>query len=137
MGSILASWDPQAALPLLKDLMKGCRVRSDLWLDQENPANPDRNLASYLAQFTEVRVKLGDLGVLDEYASWLRTTTPKMLEYGMFDAFPPLFAHSDHPAVAEAAHWLFNDSKSPWVPLLPEARGAAISTISKACSNRR
>ena len=123
MGSILASWDPQAALPLLKDLMKGCRVRSDLWLDQENPANPDRNLASYLAQFTEIRVKLGDLGALDEYASWLRTTTPKMLEYGMFDAFPPLFAHPDHPALASAAHWLFNDPKSPWVPLLPEARG--------------
>ena len=123
MGSILASWDPHAALPLLKDLMKGCRVRSDLWLDQENPANPDRNLASYLAQFTEIRVKLGDLGALDEYASWLRTTTPKMLEYGMFDALPPLFAHSDHPALASAAHWLFNDPKSPWVPLLPEARG--------------
>jgi hypothetical protein len=35
----------------------------------------------------------------------------------------PLLAHRDHPALASAARWLFNDPTSPWVPLLPEVRG--------------
>ncbi len=46
--------------------MKGCRARSDLWLAQEDPQNADTDLASYLARFTEIRVKLGDPGALDE-----------------------------------------------------------------------
>jgi len=123
MGSILATWDARASLPLLRDLMRGCRTRSDHWLDQENPQNADQNLASSLAGFTEIRVRLGDLQALDQYADWLRTTTPKMLEYGTFTGLRPLLAHPSHPALAAAAQWLFNDPKSPWVPLLSEARG--------------
>jgi hypothetical protein len=123
MASALALWDEKASLSVLKDLMKGCRARSDRWLDQENPANFDRSLASSLAEFTEIRVKLGDPGAFEEYADWLRTTTPTMLEYGTFDALKPLLAHPDQPALASAARWLFNDPKSPWVPLIPEARG--------------
>src|SRR5262249_1291729 len=54
---------------------------------------------------------------------WLRTSTPTMFEYWPFEALGPLVAHPDQPALAAAARWLFNDPKSPWVPLLPEARG--------------
>ncbi len=122
MGSLLAAWDPRASLPLLKNLMSGCRSRSDQWLAQDNPQNADRNLASSLSAFTEIRVQAGDIEALDEYAAWVRTTTPTMLEYVTLDALRPLLAHPDHPALAAAAHWLFNDPKSPWVPLLPEAR---------------
>ncbi len=46
-----------------------------------------------------------------------------MLEYRMFDALTPLFAHLDHPALVSATQWLFNDSRSPWLPLLLESRG--------------
>jgi hypothetical protein len=46
-----------------------------------------------------------------------------MLEYGTMQALQPLLALPDHPALASAARWLFNDPKSPWVPILPEARG--------------
>jgi hypothetical protein len=46
-----------------------------------------------------------------------------MLEYWPFDSLGPLVAHPEQPALAAAARWLFNDPKSPWVPLLPEARG--------------
>jgi hypothetical protein len=123
MASILVSWDEQASLPLLKTLMKECRAESDRWRDQEKPQNPDQNLASSLAGFTQVRLRLGDLEALDEYAAWLRTTSPKMLEYGTFQALQPLLADPDQPTLASAARWLFNDPKSPWVPLLPEARG--------------
>ncbi len=124
MATALTSWDEKASLPLLQELCKQCRERSDQWLaggDRNNSA--DQSLASNLAKFTKIRVKLGDSGALDEYASWLRTTTPKMLEYGTFEALKPLLDQPDRPALASAARWLFNDPKSPWVPLLPEARG--------------
>jgi hypothetical protein len=123
MGSALATWDPRASLPLLKDLMKECRTRSDRWRDSKDQQDADQGLASSLAKFTRIRVGLGDLDALDEYAAWLRTTTPKMLQYATFPALQPLVDHPDHPALASAARWLFNDPKSPWVPLLPEARG--------------
>jgi hypothetical protein len=123
MASILAAWDAPASLPVLKELMQECRARSDRWRDQENPANFDRSIASSLTEFTQVRVNQGDLAALDEYAAWLRTTTPAMLEYVTFEAFQPFLAHLDQPALAAATRWLFNDPKSPWVPLIPEARG--------------
>jgi hypothetical protein len=125
MGSIVAEWDEKASLPLLKQLSNECRARSDRWrtVDARQNASFDRGLASSLAKFIQIRVGAGDVNALDEYASWLRTTTPKMLEYVVLDAFKPLLAHPDHPALAEASQWLFNDPKSPWVPLVPEARG--------------
>ena len=123
MASALAFWDAKASLPVLKDLMKGCKARSDRWLDQDHPANFDRSLASSMAEYTQIRVKLGDVAALDEYGAWLRTTTPKMLEYGVSDAMKPLLDNPDQPALASAAQWLFNDPKSPWIPIVPEARG--------------
>ncbi len=123
MGSLLASWEERASLPLLEDLMKGCRARSDRWRDQKDQQDADQGLATSLAAFTRIRVRLGDLEALDEYAAWLRTTTPKMLEYGTLQSLQPLLSHPDHAALASAGRWLFNDPKSPWVPVLPEARG--------------
>lgn len=123
MATALAYWDEKASLPVLNDLIKECRSRSDQWLAQDHPANLHRSLASTLAQFTEIRFRNGEPAALEEYAAWLRTTTPAMLEYGAFDALAPLVEHPDQPVLATAARWLFNDPKSPWVPLLPEARG--------------
>ena len=65
MAYILACWDDRASLPLVKDLMKECRARSDRWLEQEHPANFDRSLASNIVEFTQIRLKLGDLAALD------------------------------------------------------------------------
>ena len=108
MGSLLAYWDEKASLPLLREQMKKCHTPG---------------LATQLAAFAEIRVRSGDLDALDEYADWLKTSDPKTLEYQTLQVMQPLVAHPEHPALAAAAHWLFNDPKSPWVPLLPEARG--------------
>ena len=117
-ASILAIWDERASLPLLKDLSKESRIRSDRWLQQDNPANYHQSLASYLAQFTETRLKQRDAAALDEYADWLRTTTPTMLEYVIFDALKPLLAQPDQAVLASAAEWLFNlcRSQTGYVP---------------------
>lgn len=123
MAFCLASWDEKASLPLLKELSKECRARSEAWRKQPNQDHADQNLGSSMARFTQIRVRLGDAQAVGEYAEWLRTTTPKLVEYGRFEALKPLLEQPDHPALASAARWLFNDPKSPWVPLLPEARG--------------
>jgi len=123
MGTIVATWDEKASLPLLKELMKGCRVRSDRWREEETPHVPNPSFPSFLARFTQFRAHQGDSEALDEYAAWLRTTTPKMLQYSTLEALQPLLAHPDHPAMASAARWVFTDPKSPWLPLLPEAWG--------------
>ncbi len=120
LGGILATWDEQASLPLLRDLSTKCRARADRWRDQENAG---RDLAGFLSQFTQIRARLGDVAALDEFAAWLRTARPGLLEHGNLTVLQPLLDHPEHPALASAARWLFNDPKSPWVPLLPEARG--------------
>jgi hypothetical protein len=123
MGLALASWDEKAALPILKDLMKRCRSRTDRWGKQGLSADSYRSqVALYLAQFAEIRIKLGDSAAFDEYADWLRSSTPIMVAYAKFDVFKPLLAHPDQPALASAARWMFNDSKSPWIPLFSEER---------------
>ena len=124
MALDLVAWDEKAALPTLRALMKECRERSDAWVGQDERQRPhfDQSLSSSIAEFAEIRDRLGDAGALDEYAAWLRTTSPKMLEFGRDAALGPLLAHRDHPSIASAARWLFNDPKSPWVPLVSEAR---------------
>ena len=127
MGLILASWDERAALPLLKDLMKECRSRTDRWREQSLDADGYRSrVALYLAQFAEIRIKLGDSAAFDEYADWLRNSTPIMVAYVKFDVFKPLMTYPDQPALASAARWMFNDPKSAWIPLFSEERSEQI-----------
>ena len=123
MAFALADWEGSASLPLLRELSKHARARFDRLRKLEYRQNAGREVASFLAKATETRVRLGDAEALDEYAEWLRTTTPKLLELGDFEYWRPLLAHADRPAMASAARWLFSDPNSPWVPLLPEARG--------------
>jgi hypothetical protein len=123
MGLALASWDERAALPILKDLMKECRSQTDRWRKQELRADSYRSqVALYLAQFAEIRIKLGDSAAFDEYADWLRNCTPIMVAYVKFDVFKPLLAYPDQPALASAARWMFNDPESAWIPLFSEER---------------
>ena len=129
MGSLLTAWDEAASLPLLKALCAECLKLSDANRAQKSSQQFDQSLTTYLAAFTEARSRIGDPGALDEYADWLRTTSPTMLGYATLAAFKPLLAHPDHPALSSAARWLFNDPKSPWVPILPEARGEMASKI--------
>jgi hypothetical protein len=85
--------------------------------------------AGPLAQFIRDRVDLGDASALDDYAAWLGTTTPKMLQYNPGGALIPLYLHPEHPAIARAALWMFTNPESPWLPIEPEARGVEIPSM--------
>jgi hypothetical protein len=112
----LDRWDSQAARPVLRAMMTQCLEGIDLGRQQNGQT--DQGLVGFVAQFTLIRAKAGDLAALDEYAAWARKTDPKALEHQDIACFEPLWTYRDYPAIAEAARWLFNDPKSPWVPLV-------------------
>ena len=127
--SYLVAWDGKAALPLLKEMCDACRERSDRYKAEGAYQSVDGHLGWALAQFTRDRVDLGDASALDDYAAWLRTTTPKMLQYNPGGALIPLYLHPEHPAIAAATHWMFTDPKSPWLPIVPGVRGVEIPSM--------
>ena len=123
LATDLALWDAPAALPHLRELIRRCRAESDAWRNQPGQGSADQTWAGTIARFTELRLQQGDQSALEDYAAWLRTTSPKMLEYNTMEAFKPLIAHREAPVVAEAARWLFNDPASSWAPLRPDPLG--------------
>jgi hypothetical protein len=127
--SYLVAWDGKAALPLLKEMTANCHERSDRYKAEGEERSVDAHLAWALAQFIRDRVDLGDASALDDYAAWLRTTTPKMIQYNPAGALIPLYLHPEHPAIAAAARWMFTDPKSPWLPIVPELRGVEIPAM--------
>ena len=129
--SYLVAWDSKASLPLLKEMFDACRQRSDRYKAEGEELSIDWHLVRSLAQFTRDLTQLGDATALDDYAAWLRTVTPTMVNDYRGDAFIPLYVYPEHPAVAAAARWMFTDPKSPWLPILPEARGMAIPSMNK------
>ncbi len=124
IASYLVAWDSKAALPLLREMTAACRERSDRYKAEGQHVHPWLSWA--LAQFVRDRVDLGDASALDDYAAWLKTTPPKVLQYNTEGALIPLYLHPEHPTIAAAARWMFTDPKSPWLPIEPEARGTEV-----------
>lgn len=135
LASALSTWDEKASLPLLQELSRQCREAMERWQSQYGSPQPDRSLIIRLAEFTTIRARLGDAGAFDDYADWLRTTTPKILEYNTDAAFKPLVDNPNQPALAKAAQRLFADPASPWLPILPEARGEQPDSHRDICSS--
>lgn len=118
----LARWDAHAALPTLRVQVRRCRER--MTADKDSESWTIQRYASYIGDFTLARARGGDKAALDEHAEWIRTTTPQGLSSYEDDAFRPLWRHPDHPSVAEAVEWLFNDPASPWCPLMKRHKRA-------------
>ncbi|WP_148595780.1 hypothetical protein [Aquisphaera giovannonii] len=120
LAATLARWDAPAAIPVLHAMMH--RARLQFARDAEANSSSREELARFLARSTLTRVRAGDRAALDEYAAWIRTTTPASLEDARLEAFEPMWAEPDHPAIAAAARALFADPKSPWLPLTGPGR---------------
>jgi hypothetical protein len=103
----LARWDQKAALPVLTDQMKRCaKTRHRAVID-----------------LTDARLEAGDKAALDEYAEWILGVNLEGFDrHGSYVPFGPMWNHPEHPSIRAAAEWLFNDPKSPWVPLLCERK---------------
>lgn len=116
MAGHLVAWDPVGALPMLRDLMRICRER------YAHPSNvrdwTNQNLAGSIAWIALARDNVGDSRAFPEYAQWIRTTRPEWLEDRALSALSPILERPDDPTLAAAAAWLFEDPRSPWVPLI-------------------
>jgi hypothetical protein len=132
MSEALARWDPPAALPTLRAVMDQARsefARESPYDDRRRPT-----LARTIARFTLLRARAGDGAALDEYAAWIRTTTPESLGDARLEAFEPMWAYRDRPASAEASRALFAEPGSRWLALKsarsehPRFRRSALAT---------
>ena len=121
LACILARGDSTAARPLLQSIMSKCRDMIEVKRKGESNTSPwpERDLA----ELTIMRAEIGDRGALDEYAAWIRTTVPKELENQSVYCWEPLWTYPDHPKIAEAARWLFNDPESPYILLIRSPGG--------------
>jgi hypothetical protein len=104
----LVRWDPAAARPVLPEVMKRC-------------SEDDDYTREYL-DLVMARAALGDRAALDDYAAWVRRlpTTATFNPWVCY-GFEPMARYADHPSVAAAADWMFNDPKSTWVPWFRKA----------------
>jgi hypothetical protein len=105
IAAALAKWDLRAALPVLHAMMDRAR---ELYAQEQASDNWSRPwLARNLASFTLTRTRAGDRAALDEYAAWIRMTTPETLKEGLRMAFEPMWTEPDHPTIAEATQAMF------------------------------
>jgi hypothetical protein len=108
----LARWDKEAAVGVLQR-------RCEDTLDAMNAADRWRSgslsdLSSRFSRLILARVRCGDDSALPEYARWLRT--PRGIGAHQNGPKGPMLSYPDHPDIAEAARWLFNDPESGWTP---------------------
>jgi hypothetical protein len=113
LGS-LAEWEPKAARVRLAEHM--LRLR-------------DQQAWRSYVEVVDRRCKLGDFNALDDYIAWTRTVKPDIADVkeiwaGYQSLFTPMLNYPSHPGMAEAAALLFENEKSPWLPLVREREGA-------------
>lgn len=120
MALYLAAWDPMAARPTLRDQFGAERRALDHWRHGIDVTSNSLNLT----RLTLARVHSGDPAALSDYLDWLKVTP--LVDFPIFslsDILEPLWRAPGDPAVARGAAFLFNDPRSPWVPLVQERPG--------------
>ena len=134
MASMLAEWDVEAALPVLKARVERCaRV---VQAGQKAGSEGLRHGGRASPDLTDLRTRPGDPEALDDYAAWVRTVTPDHFDFSPIDLFEPLWRNPDDPAIAAAAAALFEDPKSPWNPSGPARDANVAEGTSGTCSPR-
>lgn len=124
MALSLASWDPQAARPVLRAQFGTERKTLAFWKGKVDVTND----ALRLTKLTLARVQSGDPAALSDYLDWLQGTPLKDLpSFRLSDILEPLWRSPDDPVVMRGAAFLFNDPRSPWVPLIQERPGFSTS----------
>ncbi len=114
MALALAKWDPEAALPILRQVA----ARWHEVLLDESPQKVRRIhwIPSGLVKLALARAKLKDPSALKDYLQLFHELEkPAAGE----DAFEPLLKYCDAPEVISGAEWMFNDPASPWNMRLP------------------
>ena len=120
LASALEAWDPPASLPILREVSRAYLARS-----AEPHGQHSATAGRALAGLALDRLRLGDPGGAEDYAAWLRTTSPGEAGHNLFAVVEPLYRRPADPVLAGAAEWLFNDPRSAWVPLFAKGRNGS------------
>ena len=115
MGMHLAAWDTPAAGPVAKTLIKRCRTVME-YSDQQNSRSGQR-LGTFMAKLTLACAQTGDTKAFEDYAAWLKTTTPEQLGFSLAECLEPLRKFSTNEVLQSAAEKLFGDTNSAWSKL--------------------
>ncbi len=115
MGLDLVAWDPQAAEPVARTLLKRCRTVLE-YSDQQDPQNSQSNqrMGTFMAKLTLACAQNGDTDVFEDYAAWLKTTTPEQLGFSLSDTLGPLRKYPTNEVLQSAAASLFGNTNSAW-----------------------
>jgi len=127
MALLLARWDKAAAAPLLRDQFRLAREREAR--ESTVGGRGGYGAAATLVQLTDARVRDGDPEALGDYAAWLRGTTPKANQQNLIGILEPMSRHPRDPAIAAAAGAMFDDPKSPWLPLVNDKAQPGLSYL--------
>ena len=114
LARLLATWDLNGAIPALRSRVKRT-TRVVLGLSAES--SKAVGLKDDIADFTLIRHRAGDRTALDDYAAWVVTTTPNRYDKFSDSILGPLCLFADHPTIERASVALFDNPRSPWVPL--------------------
>ena len=112
MGLDLVAWDPHAAEPVARALLKRCRTVLE-YSDPQN-ARPDQRLGTFMAKLTMACARTGDTNVFADYAAWLKTTTPEQLGNSLMENLEPLRKFPTDETLQSAAAGLFGNTNSAW-----------------------
>ena len=112
MALALAAWDSQAAEPVAKTLLKRCRTV--LKYSDPHPSRPDQRLGTFMAKLTLACARKGDTNAFEDYAAWLKTTTPEQLGNSLMDNLEPLRKFPTNELLESVAADLFGNTNSTW-----------------------
>ncbi|MGD1086365.1 MAG: hypothetical protein ABSA47_16635 [Verrucomicrobiota bacterium] len=108
MGLCLVAWDATAAEPVAKTLVKrACTLMN----------YSGKQLGPYVAALSLACAKAGDFQPFQDYAAWLKTTTPEQLDRSLMESLEPLSQFPTNEVLESAAEALFGDTNSPWTRL--------------------
>lgn len=145
----ISKWDPQAALPLLRSEMQR---HLTLWANasQFEPWSLEYNrrggygctdAANSIIALTVERARSADMHALTEYAAWSCSLTLPHYRvwldrsYGRRELCEPIWEFPTHPAVTNAAAFLFSSPKSPLAAELSLTNGTKSFAIER-CTTR-
>ena len=144
-----AKWDGSIALPFMQAQMRICLDRwktpFDEWSFEREEFNPSSGYGWYgpaacrgIVLLTLERARAGDLKALDDYASWACALEARHYEQWQkntrypYDFCEPMWRFPTHPAISNAANFVFTRPESPMAGALSLTNGTKSYVAEKA-----
>jgi hypothetical protein len=109
----LATWDAASAGPVATKLAARFLAMTE-YSDSQSQRWTTQRLATQFARLTLVRMRSEEMGAVEDYVHWLKTTTPESLGSYVAEGLAPLLEHPTNVVIQAAAAGLFSATNSAW-----------------------